>query len=219
MEEKHKKLFGYAVVGAFGTVAVGLMIGSIPFVMPAFRRICLPFVPATDNQVRNVISLLKKRKGNVIDLGSGDGRIVLAAAKMGFPAVGVELNPWLVIYSKIKTLYLGLSDSASFQRRDIWKTDLKKYDNIVIFGVEQMVSFSNKLQKFLMIFFHSIKDLFFHKMAQLEEKLCQELKKDGCVIACRFPLPNWSESLSVGTGIDTVWLYERKSLYNNQNSL
>ncbi|CAL1266974.1 unnamed protein product [Larinioides sclopetarius] len=152
MEEKHKKLFGYAVVGAFGTVAVGLMIGSIPFVMPAFRRICLPFVPATDNQVRNVISLLKKRKGNVIDLGSGDGRIVLAAAKMGFPAVGVELNPWLVIYSKIKTLYLGLSDSASFQRRDIWKTDLKKYDNIVIFGVEQM-------------------------MAQLEEKLCQELKK------------------------------------------
>ncbi|CAL1266973.1 unnamed protein product [Larinioides sclopetarius] len=141
MEEKHKKLFGYAVVGAFGTVAVGLMIGSIPFVMPAFRRICLPFVPATDNQVRNVISLLKKRKGNVIDLGSGDGRIVLAAAKMGFPAVGVELNPWLVIYSKIKTLYLGLSDSASFQRRDIWKTDLKKYDNIVIFGVEQMIFF------------------------------------------------------------------------------
>ncbi|PRD20192.1 UNVERIFIED_CONTAM: hypothetical protein NCL1_55273 [Trichonephila clavipes] len=107
---------------------------------------------------------------------------VLTAAKIGFPAVGVELNPWLVLYSKAKAFYLGLNKKAAFKRQDIWKTDLKKYDNIVIFGVEQM-------------------------MPQLEEKLSQELKDDAYVIACRFPLPNWNELSAVGTGIDTVWMW------------
>ncbi|GIY22835.1 ATP synthase subunit C lysine N-methyltransferase [Caerostris darwini] len=183
MEEKHKKVFGLAVVGVCGTVAVSLMAGSIPFVLPAFRRICLPYVPATDNQMRNVVSLLKNRKGTLIDLGSGDGRIVLTAAKMGFPSIGVELNPWLVLYSKIKASYLGLNRQATFRRQDIWKTDLNRYDNIVIFGVEQM-------------------------MSQLEEKLSHELKDDACVIACRFPLPNWNELSSEGSGIDTEFELE-----------
>ncbi len=38
--------------------------------------------------------------------GSGDGRIVLAAAQAGFKAVGVELNPWLVFYSRREQFYL-----------------------------------------------------------------------------------------------------------------
>ncbi|GFR31101.1 ATP synthase subunit C lysine N-methyltransferase, partial [Trichonephila clavata] len=121
MEEKYKKTFGFIAIGTFGAVAVSLLAGSLPFVLPAFRRICLPYVPATDNQIQHVISLLKTRKGNLIDLGSGDGRIVLTAAKIGFPAVGVELNPWLVLYSKAKAFYLGLNKKAVFKRQDIWK--------------------------------------------------------------------------------------------------
>lgn len=50
------------------------------------------------------------------------------------------------------------------------------------------------------------------KMPQLEEKLHEELAEDACVIACRFPLPNWKESATSGKGIDTVWLYKKKSL-------
>jgi len=47
-----------------------------PFVSPALRRVCLPYVPATDSQVRNVFSALTGRSGKLVDLGSGDGRIV-----------------------------------------------------------------------------------------------------------------------------------------------
>ncbi|XP_015914326.1 ATP synthase subunit C lysine N-methyltransferase [Parasteatoda tepidariorum] len=190
---KHKNVVGLIAVGTFGTVAVGLIAGCFPFVLPAFRRICLPYVPATDTQVSNVIRLLKKRKGKVIDLGSGDGRIVLSAAKLGFESVGVELNPWLVLYSKWKALSLGLRKKSSFKRQDIWKTDLRNFENVVIFGVEQM-------------------------MSQLEEKLVTELSENACVIACRFPLPNWKESLSVGKGIDTVWIYEKRpNIYSSIN--
>lgn len=47
-----------------------------PFVSPAFRKICLPYVPATHQQIKNVIRALSGRSGSLIDLGSGDGRIV-----------------------------------------------------------------------------------------------------------------------------------------------
>ena len=73
--------------------------------------------------------------------GSGDGRIVHLAAQNGYHAHGIELNPWLVMYSKFKSLTMGLSSNATFSRQDLWKTNFEQYDNIVIFGVEQMVNY------------------------------------------------------------------------------
>ena len=64
---------------------------------------------------------------------------VLEAAKNGFKAHGVELNPWLVAYSKFRAIRLGLTTSATFSRQDLWKTDFSKFNNVVIFGVEEMV--------------------------------------------------------------------------------
>lgn len=73
--------------------------------------------------------------------GSGDGRIVHLAAQNGYSAHGIELNPWLVMYSKFKSLTMGLSSNATFSRQDLWKTNFGQYDNVVIFGVEQMVNY------------------------------------------------------------------------------
>lgn len=64
---------------------------------------------------------------------------MIEAAKKGFVASGVELNPWLVLYSKVQALRLGLTSKTSFKRKDIWKTPLGPYDNVVIFGVDTMV--------------------------------------------------------------------------------
>lgn len=62
------------------------------------------------------------------------------AAQNGYIAHGIELNPWLILYSKLKSLKLGLRSTATFSRQDLWKSNFGQYDNIVIFGVEQMVS-------------------------------------------------------------------------------
>lgn len=59
-----------------GILSVGITTISLPFLFPFFRRVCLPYVPATTQQVLNVLEALKGRYGLMLDLGSGDGRIV-----------------------------------------------------------------------------------------------------------------------------------------------
>ena len=67
---------GKVILGIFGATFVGVTAVTLPFVLPALRKVCLPFVPATTTQVSNVMKLLQGRKGLLVDLGSGDGRIV-----------------------------------------------------------------------------------------------------------------------------------------------
>jgi len=46
-------------------------------------------------------------------------------------------------------------------------------------------------------------------MAPLGEKLKKELASNSEIIACRFPLPDWTPLKSVGAGVDTTWLYQK----------
>lgn len=71
-----KSMLGMAALGITGTIAVGLLVGTLPFLTPALRQICLPYVPATKMQIQNILQMCKGRSGNVVDLGSGDGRVV-----------------------------------------------------------------------------------------------------------------------------------------------
>lgn len=76
-QKKFIMLGEYKLVSSVsGGAAIALSIVCTPFVLPALRRICLPFVPATPLQIKNVFTALKDRSGSLIDLGSGDGRIV-----------------------------------------------------------------------------------------------------------------------------------------------
>ena len=64
----------------------------------------------------------------------------MATARQGFQSHGVELNWWLVLYSRLVADRSGLRRTATFARQDLWKANLKPYGNVVIFGVEEMVS-------------------------------------------------------------------------------
>ncbi|XP_049879193.1 ATP synthase subunit C lysine N-methyltransferase [Pectinophora gossypiella] len=173
---------GKALIYTTGGLAVGVSIICIPFVSPAFRKICLPYVPATTDQILGVTKALAGRSGRLLDVGSGDGRIVITAAKLGFKAEGVELNRWLVYYARIASLLDNQCRGSKFYRKDLWKFDMKPYENIVIFGVEQM-------------------------MKQFEKKLLEEANPGTVVVACRFPLPNMVPVETHGHGVDTVWKY------------
>merc|ERR1719378_1654001 len=98
------KRAGLIIAGIVGGAGIAISTVCIPFVLPAFRKVCLPFVPATTTQLSNVNKALQGRLNltpTLVDIGSGDGRIVLQAAKQGFKAHGVELNRWLVYYSRL----------------------------------------------------------------------------------------------------------------------
>src|SRR6478752_9490054 len=60
----------------------------------------------------------------IIDLGSGDGRIVIEAAKRGARGLGVDLDPSLVKLATENARKAGVSDRSRFEVRDIFETDL-----------------------------------------------------------------------------------------------
>ena len=67
------------IAGLSGAVVVGSVAALVPFVAPALRKTCLPYLPATPTQINNVMQALKGKAGTVLDIGSGDGRIVSKA--------------------------------------------------------------------------------------------------------------------------------------------
>jgi SAM-dependent methyltransferase len=69
----------------------------------------------------------------VIDLGSGDGRAVIAAAKRGARAVGIEYNPEMVELSKRNAVAAGVSDKATFMKADLFESDFSKATVITMF--------------------------------------------------------------------------------------
>ncbi|XP_034986531.1 adenine nucleotide translocase lysine N-methyltransferase-like isoform X6 [Zootoca vivipara] len=94
----------------------------------------VPYVPSSVKQVRNMMSLLQGRSGKLVDLGSGDGRIVLEAYKQGFrPSVGYELNPWLLQLSNFRAWRAGCYGNVFFRREDLWKADLTDCNNVTVF--------------------------------------------------------------------------------------
>lgn len=85
-KKQTSSIVGKILIGTSAAVAIGISVVCFPFVSPALRRFTLPFIPATDNQLKNIMKVLPKSPDSsikVLDIGSGDGRIVIEAAKRG----------------------------------------------------------------------------------------------------------------------------------------
>merc|ERR1712156_302032 len=103
------KRAGLIIAGIIGGAGLAISTICVPFVLPAFRKVCLPFVPATTTQLANVNKILESRvsqTSTLVDIGSGDGRIVLQAAKRGFKAHGVELNRSVAFSAEISSCFM-----------------------------------------------------------------------------------------------------------------
>ena len=85
------------------------------------------WVPTPNELIRKMLDMAKLTPSDVhFDLGSGDGRTVIAAAKRGTKAVGVEYNPDMVELSKRAAQKEGVTARAEFIRGDIFETDFSK---------------------------------------------------------------------------------------------
>lgn len=104
-----------------------------------------PYLPTLKNQIEAAFELLDLKKGQtLIELGSGDGRILLEAGRRGIKAVGYELNPFLVLYSKIKTWqYRG---DVTVIWGNYWTKRWPRADGIFVFLLDRyMVKLNNKI--------------------------------------------------------------------------
>jgi SAM-dependent methyltransferase len=92
------------------------------------------WVPSPEELVQKMLDMAKVTANDVVmDLGSGDGRTVIAAAKRGAHATGIEYNPDMVELSRRNAQKAGVSDRAKFQNADLFKTDLSKASVITMF--------------------------------------------------------------------------------------
>jgi len=92
------------------------------------------WVPTPQIVVDKMLDLAKVTKDDfVMDLGSGDGRTVITAAKRGARAMGVEYNPDMVELSKRNAEKEGVADKATFVKADLFKTDFSRADVITMF--------------------------------------------------------------------------------------
>jgi hypothetical protein len=92
------------------------------------------WVPTPQALVDKMLDMAKVTpKDFVIDLGSGDGRTVITAAKRGSKALGIEYNPEMVELSKRNAAKEGVSDRASFIKADLFESDFSQAQVITMF--------------------------------------------------------------------------------------
>ncbi|HEX7233169.1 MAG TPA: class I SAM-dependent methyltransferase [Candidatus Binatia bacterium] len=92
------------------------------------------WVPTPQALVDRMLDIAKvTAKDYVMDLGSGDGRTVITAAKRGAKALGIEYNPDMVELSKRNAAKAGVSDKASFVKADLFEADLSPATVITMF--------------------------------------------------------------------------------------
>ncbi len=125
------------------------------------------FVPST-HAMQHTMCKLSALKPNqlAIDLGSGDGSLVIALAN-AYPKnsiVGIEINPLLVLQSRKKIREVGLDHRISILASSMWNIDLQTYDVVLIYGAQQI-------------------------MPKLEKKVRAEMKPGSKIVSSVFTFP------------------------------
>jgi hypothetical protein len=92
------------------------------------------WLPTSMTMVEKMLDMAKVTpKDYLMDLGSGDGRTVITAAKRGLHAEGIEYNPDMVAFSKKNAEAAGVADRAKFTQADLFATDFSKADVLTLF--------------------------------------------------------------------------------------
>ncbi len=114
----------------FGTKGLGALAATSAFsachaTSPRQEDLDVPFITTPDNVVLTILEMAKVGPSDfVLDLGSGDGRIPITAAKrFGASALGVEIDPRLVGVSKDNAKLAGVERSVDFRVQDLFDTE------------------------------------------------------------------------------------------------
>lgn len=129
-------------IGGFALVACVLIAGSAPAQEKAkpFEPVVgqpgkdVVWVPSPPEMVELMLDLAKVTRGDfVIDLGSGDGRNVIAAARRGARGLGIEYNPDMVELSRRLAKEAGVAGRARFERGDMFEADVSEATVLALF--------------------------------------------------------------------------------------
>jgi predicted RNA methylase len=126
----------------------------------------IPYVPSSDERLEVMLKFAAPAAGlKSLDLGAGDGRVVMAMARAGAQALGVEVDPDRAKMANDRIKQAGLDKSAKVKNGNFWDHDFGDFDIITIYGIRGI-------------------------MPGLEKKFLAEAKP-GCRMVCNyFYFPN-----------------------------
>ena len=167
-------------------IILSLVLASVG-VLPAFAQQIHPdihYVPTSNRVIKAMFRLAQPRPGDVVyDLGSGDGRIVIAFAKQyGIRGVGVEIDPQLVKDATRNAEKAGVADKVKFVEGDLFQADLSPATIVALY-----LSPTTNLR--------------------LREKLRKELKPGARVVSNRFDMGDWAPDDQIKTDGRRVYLW------------
>lgn len=162
-------------------LSLGFVLYHVVFtILPALHSGAF-FAVVKKEEIEKMILLSDIKPGEkAVDLGSGDGRLVIALANAGAQACGYEINPFLVWSSRKNIKRAGLEGKAFIYQKNLWEEDLGDFDIITLFGIKFM-------------------------MKKLESKLKKEMKIGSRVVSKYFTFPDWQPSGQE----DNVYLYKK----------
>ena len=159
------------------------------FVPPALSR-DVPFVPTPEKVVDKMLEIAKVGPNDTVyDLGSGDGRIVIAAAKKyGARGVGVDIDPDRIREARDNAERAGVARKVEFREGNLFDADIREATVVTIY----LLSGINK---------------------KLRPKLLAELKPGTRVVSHAFDMGDWKPAATAKVGASTVYYWvipERK---------
>jgi len=133
-----------------------------------------PYLPSTTVAVEELLRLADVKPDDVVvDLGSGDGRIVItAAAAFGARGFGVDIDPKLVAEASENARRAGVSDRVRFMEQDVLKTDVREASVVTLYLLPGLVN-------------------------RLKPKLLAELKPGTRIVAHDFGFADWKPDRTV----------------------
>lgn len=148
-------------------------------------RLDVPFVPTPEEVVAQMLKLAKVTKDDVIyDLGSGDGRIVIAAVKQsGARGVGVDIDPQRIREANENATKAGVADRVKFIEQDLFKADVRPATVVTLYLLPDI-------------------------NLRLRPKLLSELRPGTRIISHNFHMGDWKPQQTVQVGNHTVYYWE-----------
>jgi hypothetical protein len=142
-----------------------------------------PYLPTSGRDIEAILDFAKLKKGQqFIDLGSGDGKVVIEAVKKyNVNGTGIEINPLLIFFSRLKSRFLKLA-SIEFLRTDLYSFPLNNAHVVYLFLMPRMMD----------------------KMAL---KVKQECGKGTLIISRGFELPNFKKIHEIETKPFPTYFY------------